>query len=395
MTRHQGGDEQAASTNAMHGIRVIDMATVIAGPGAARYLADFGADVIKVEPSAGDSTRLLGWTVSGDSDSLFWKLVNRGKRSVTLDLKDSADLERMLSLLDTAHVLIENMRPGKLERLGLAPDHLLTRNPALVILRVSGFGQTGPYSQRPGFATIAEAMSGLSDLSGEPGGGPLLPPIALTDEVTALAGAFATMVALRHAERTGEGQVVDVNLLESMLQIVGPLPSAWAHLGYLQPRLGSGLPYTSPRGTYRCSDGKWVALSASADSVASRVLHLLDVDGDPRFRDFPHRLANRDALEQLTREWIGARSSADVLAAFDLVDAAMAPVYTMADVAADPHIHFRDCLVEVDGIVMQNVVARMSVTPGAVRGVGPELGQHNREILGEIAGGAGRPVVGR
>lgn len=381
------GPDGAQPASALQGIRVVDMATVIAGPGAARYLADFGADVIKVEPSAGDATRTLGWHLSGDSDSLFWKLVNRGKRSVTLDLKDVADHERMLSLLDTAQVLVENMRPGKLEQLKLAPESLLARNPALVILRVTGFGQSGPYAQRPGFATIAEALSGLSDLSGEPGGGPLLPPIALTDEITALAGAFATLVALRHAERTGEGQVVDVSLLESILHVLGPLPAAWAQLGYLQPRLGSGLPYTAPRGTYQCSDGRWVALSASADSVATRVLTLLGLDGDPRFRDFPGRLAHRDALEEHTRAWIAVRSSIEVLAAFDQVDAAIAPVYTMADVAEDPHIQARKCLIDVEGITMQNVVARLSRTPGAIRGGGPRLGEHNREVLADLDSG--------
>lgn len=372
-----------APGKALHGIRVIDMATVIAGPGAARYLADFGADVIKVEHPAGDATRLMGWTLSGEQDSLFWQLVNRGKRSVTLDLKADPDLERMLSLLDSAQVLIENMRPGKLERLGLGPEVLFRRNPALVIVRVSGFGQTGPYAQRPGFATTAEALSGLSDVSGEPDGGPLLPPIALTDEVTALVGAFATMIALRHAERTGEGQVVDISLLESMLQIMGPLPSAWAHLGYLQPRMGSGLPYAVPRGTYRCSDGRWVAVSASAESVAGRVLQLLGLAGDPRFRDFRGRFAHREALEQLTGDWIAARPAVEVLAAFEGVDAAIAPVYTQAEVAADPHVQARNCLVEVDGVIMQNVVARLSRTPGLLRGVGPALGQHNTEIMDE------------
>jgi crotonobetainyl-CoA:carnitine CoA-transferase CaiB-like acyl-CoA transferase len=385
MTGRQGVPGQPAVGNALHGVRVIDMATVIAGPGAARYLADFGADVIKVEPPDGDGTRRLGWTLPGDLDSLFWKLVNRGKRSVTLDLKDSTARERMLALLDTAQILVENLRPGKLEQLGLAPDYLLSRNPALVILRVSGFGQTGPYAARPGFATIAEALSGLSDLSGEPGGGPLLPPIALTDEVTALVGAFAAMVALRHAERLGVGQVIDVSLLESTLQILGPLPSAWAHLGYLQPRLGSGLPYAVPRGTYRCSDGVWVALSASADSVASRVLQLLGLDGDSRFVDFPGRFAHREALERLTRNWIAQRSSGHVLAAFAEVDAAIAPVYTMADVAQDPHIKARNCLIPVDGVIMQNVVAGMSKTPGSVRSVGPSLGQHNEEVFAELA----------
>jgi len=263
-----------AAAGPLAGVRVVELATVVAGPGSGKYLADFGASVVKVESPSGDPTRRMGWTGPAERDSYFWKLLNRNKQVITLDLKSTDGRKSLWALLADADVLIENMRPGKLEALGFAIDELLRHNPRLVILRISGFGQDGPYAQHPGFATVAEALSGFSGLLGEPDGPPLLPPIALTDEVTALAGAFAVLAALRHAERTGEGQVVDVNLLESMFQIMGPLVSAYAHLGYLQPRLGSGIPYTVPRGTYRCADGKWVAISASADSVARRLLDL-------------------------------------------------------------------------------------------------------------------------
>src|SRR4051812_48820248 len=293
------------------------MATVLAGPGTARYLADFGADVVKVEAPADDGTRRMGWFPPEGGDSYMWKLLGRGKRSVVLDLKTEAGLDAMRKLVDRADVLIENLRPGTLERLGLAPDELLARNPRLVVLRVTGFGQDGPYAQRPGFATLAEAMSGFASINGEPDGPPLLPPIALTDEVTALAGAFAVMVALRHRDRTGEGQVIDVNLLESMLQLMNALPSAAAHLGYEQPRLGSGIPYTVPRGTFRCSDGVWVAISTSAESVARRVLELIGAGDDPRFTSFEGRAANREALNEIVERWIAARPSAEVFAAFD------------------------------------------------------------------------------
>src|SRR6185369_2669762 len=259
--------------------------------------ADFGAEVVKVEAPGGDPTRRMGWTGPSEADSYFWKLLNRNKLSVTLDLKSESGRASLQALLAEADVLIENMRPGKLEALGFACDDLLRANPKLVILRVSGFGQDGPYAQHPGFATIAEALSGFSSLLGEPEGGPLLPPIALTDEVTALVGAFSILAALRHAEKTGEGQVIDVSLLESMFQIMGPLVSAFAHLGYVQPRLGSGIPYTVPRGTYRCADGKWVAISASADSVAARLLALVGLTGDARFASFQDRTAHREALE--------------------------------------------------------------------------------------------------
>jgi crotonobetainyl-CoA:carnitine CoA-transferase CaiB-like acyl-CoA transferase len=370
--------------NALDGVRVVDMATVVAGPGTAKYFADFGADVIKVEAPSGDPARRMGWTASGDADSLFWKILARGKRCVTLDLKDPAGHARMRHLLDSADVLVENMRPGKLEALGLAPNALLATNPRLVILRVTGFGQDGPYAQRPGFATLAEAMSGFAALSGEPDGGPLLPPIALTDEVTALAGAFATMVALRHAERTGEGQVVDVNLLESMFQLMGPLPAAYADSGYVQPRLGSGIPYTVPRGTYRCADGVWVAISSSAETVAQRLLELLGIETDERFATFQARSLHRAELEAKMAAYVAAHTSEEVLAEFERVDAAIAPVMDIKDIVEDPHYRERHALVEVDGVMMQNVVARLSRTPGRIRHAGRPLGADNDEVLGQL-----------
>jgi crotonobetainyl-CoA:carnitine CoA-transferase CaiB-like acyl-CoA transferase len=358
---------------ALEGLRVIDMATVFAGPGAARHLADFGADVIKVEAPGGDGVRRMGWFPPEGGDSYTWKLLGRGKRCITLDLKSDTGRGRLLELAAGADVLIENFRPGTLERLGLGPDLLHARQPGLVILRVTGFGQDGPYAPRPGFATIAEAMSGFAAINGEPDGAPLLPPIALTDEVAALAGAFAVMVALRHRDRTGAGQVVDVNLLESMLQMMSALPSAAAHLDYDQPRLGSGIPYSVPRGTYRCADGHWVAVSTSAESVAQRVLELVGVGDDPRFGSFASRAEHREELDQVAGEWIGARSQPDVLAAFQDAHAAIAPVYTMRELLADPHVRERSVFVEVDGVVMTGPTARLSATPARIRHAGPEL----------------------
>src|SRR3954470_14887185 len=357
------------------------MATVFAGPGAARHLADFGADVIKVESPSGDGVRRMGWFPPGGGDSYTWKLLGRNKRAIVLDLKTDAGRDALLDLATDADVLIENFRPGTLERLGVGPDVLLARNPRLVVLRVTGFGQDGPYAARPGFATMAEAMSGFAAINGEPEGPPLLPPIALTDEVAALAGAFAVMVALRHRDATGEGQVIDVNLLESMLQMMSALPSAAAHLDYEQPRLGSGIPYTVPRGTYRCADDRWVAISTSAESVAHRVLELLGLGHDPRFTTFEGRAAHREELDQAVAEWIGARPLADVLAAFERAEAAIAPVYSMHDLLADPHVKARSVFIEVDGVVMQAPVARMSRTPGEVRWAGRPLGADTEEVL--------------
>ena len=357
-------------------LRVLDLSTVIAGPNCARYLADFGADVIKVERPGGDSLRNMAWRDDRDGEGLWWKLINRNKRTVVADLKDPVDLELILHLVDDAHVLVENFRPGALERLGLGPVVLHARNPGLIVTRVSGFGQDGPYAQRPGFATIAEAMSGLSSISGEPDGQPLLPPIALTDEATGLAAAFATMVALR----SGQGQVVDVSLLETMFAFMGPLPSLYALKGEQQPRLGAGLPYTVPRGTYRCGDGRWIAVSTSSDSVAARVMALLGVGDDERFTTFGGRAANRDELEAVMRAWCSTRTADDALAELFAVEAAAGPVMDMAAIAADPHFAARGTIADVDGTPMQALIARLSATPGALRSAGRPLDADGDEI---------------
>ncbi len=372
--------EHAASIGPLDGLRVIDMSTVLAGPNCARYLADFGADVIKVERPGGDSLRNMAWRDPRDGVGLWWKLVNRNKRTVVLDVKEQADRDLLLRLVDEADVLIENSRPGTMERLGLGPDELLARRTSLVMTRISGFGQTGPYANRAGFATIAEAMSGFASLNGEPDGAPLLPPIALTDEVTGLAAAFATMVALHSARSTGTGQVVDANLLETMFHLMGPLASLQALTGEQQPRLGSGLPYTVPRGTYRCADGGWVAVSTSSDSVAARVMELLGVGDDDRFTTFDGRTQHRDELEGLMSDWCAARPRSEVIAIFDEAHAAIGPVMDMADIADDPHYAQRGAVELVDDTPMQSTIARLSATPGILRWAGKELDADGDEI---------------
>ncbi len=370
----------AAPTSAdgpLHNLRVIDLATVVAGPGCARYLGDFGADVIKVErPGSGDTTRAMGPTHPDDDVTLWWKLAGRNKRTVVADLKDPDDLAFVRRLIDTADVLVENFRPGTLERLGLAPEELIARNPKLVVTRVTGFGQDGPYAQRPGFATLAEAMSGFAAANGEPDGAPLLPPIALTDEVTALTAAFATMVAL-HSD---VGQVVDVNLLESLFQLMGPLMSLWELRGELVPRLGSGIAYSVPRGTYQCSDGQWVAISTSAETVAVRVMDLIGLGNDPKFAGFSGRIAHRDEVDATMSAWCAQRTLDNVLATFEAAQAAAAPVYDMAQLAADPHLQARGAVVDVDGTPMQGLVARLSATPGRLRWAGRPLGADNAAV---------------
>ena len=366
---------------ALGDLRVVDLSTVLAGPGCTRYLADFGADVIKVErPGDGDAVRSMGWRDPRDDVTLFWKLVGRGKRTIVVDLKTAEGVDVVKRLCDSADVLVENLRPGKLEALGLVPDELIARNPKLVITRVTGFGQDGPYAGRPGFATLAEAMSGFAAINGEPDGPPLLPPIALTDEVTGLVAAFATLTAVH----SGVGQVVDVNLLESLFQLMGPLPSAFALLGYEQPRLGSGIPYSVPRSTYRTADDRWVAVSTSAESVARRVLDLIGVGDDPRFHSFAGRVDHRAELDEALSAWIGVRRMDEVLAVFEEAHAAAAPVMTMADLAVDPHLAARDTIVEVDGTPMQGLIARLSETPGHIRWTGRPRGADTEQILQEL-----------
>ncbi len=365
---------------ALGGLRVIDISTVIAGPNCARYLADFGASVIKVEhPDTGDSLRKMAWRDPRDGEGLWWKLVNRNKATIALDLKDPADRAVLLDLIDEADVLVENFRPGTIERLGLDPSALLARRPSLVITRVTGFGQTGPYARRAGFASIAESMSGFAAINGVPDGQPLLPPIALTDEVTGLAAAFATLVAVR----SGIGQVVDVSLLESLFQIMGPLASLYALTGEQQQRLGAGLPYSVPRGTYRCSDGHWVGISTSADSVANRVLTLLGLVGDDRFATFAARMEHREELEAVMVGWCAQRTRDEVVAAFDEIEAAVGPVLEMADIAIDPHFVARQAIVAVGDVPMQGVIAKLSATPGELRWPGRPLDADGDRIRAE------------
>ena len=359
-------------------IRVLDISTVLAGPNCARYFADFGADVIKVErPDTGDSLRGMAWRDPRDGSGLWWKLVNRNKRNIALDLKDTDDRELFLQLLDDANVLVENFRPGTLERLDLHPDMLIARNPKLVVVRVSGFGQDGPYAKRPGFASIAESMAGLAAISGEPDGPPMLPAIALTDEVTGITAAFAAMVALH----SGVGQVVDVNLLTTIFQMMGPVISLFKLSGELQPRLGSGLPYTVPRGVYQCVDGKWVGVSASSDSVAARVMKILGLEADERFTTFAGRMEHRELLQELMGKWCATRTRDEVVAIFEEAEAAVGPVFDMSDIASDPHYAARNMIQIVGDTPMQGLIAALSKTPGELRWEGRPNNSDSEDIV--------------
>src|SRR5918911_1568429 len=275
----------ADPTPPLAGVRVLDAATLFAGPLVATFLGDFGADVIKIEHPKGDPIRTHGYAKNGVP--LWWKMVGRNKRAITLNFSKPDGQALLCELVKTADVLIENFRPGTLERWGGGPDRLMAANPRLVLVRTTGFGQFGPYAQRPGFGTLAESMSGFAHITGQPDGPPTLPPLALADGIAGLAGAAAVMFALHHRARTGQGQVIDLSLLEPILTVLGNQPTVYDQLGIVQQRIGNRTPTSAPRNTYKTRDRRWVAVSASADSVAERVLRLVgrpDLTSQPWFK---------------------------------------------------------------------------------------------------------------
>ena len=376
---------------ALDGIRVVEAATLFAAPHAAMLLADYGADVIKIEhPRRADPAR--GHGPSKNGAGLWFKALARNKRLVTLDLSSREGAAIFLKLAERSDVVLENFRPGTLERWGLGWDELSAANPRLVLARVSGFGQTGPYAGRPGFGTLAEAMSGFAALNGEADGPPLLPPLALADGVAALATAFAILAALRAREQTGRGQVVDTSLVEPLLTLLGPQLAAYDLLGVLEPRTGNRSMHNAPRNAYRTADGSWVAVSASATSVAARVLRLVgrpDLVDQPWFETGSGRAAHVDEIDGAVAAWIGARDRDDVLAGFEAAEAAIAPIYDARDILADPQLAAIGAIASVDDrelgpIRMPNVVSRLSDTPGDIHHAGRRHGADTEEVLGEL-----------
>ncbi|MFI8188010.1 CaiB/BaiF CoA transferase family protein [Streptomyces sp. NPDC085946] len=372
------------------GLRVLDLATLFAGPLAATLLGDFGAEVVKVEhPAKPDPSRGHGPAKNGVG--LWWKLLGRNKRTITLDLSTPGGRATLLRLAAGTDVIIENFRPGTLEKWELGWPELSAANPRLVLARVTGFGQFGPYAHRPGFGTLAEAMSGFAAITGEPGAPPTLPPFGLADSIAGLTTAYAVMTALAARERTGEGQVVDLALIEPMLTALGPQPIWYDQLGHVQPRTGNRSQNNAPRNTYRTADGTWVAVSTSAQSVAERVMHLVgrpELIDEPWFATGADRARHADVLDEAVGAWIGARSRADVLAAFEKAEAAVAPVQDVRDVMADPQYQALDTITAVDDpelgtVRMQNVLFRLSATPGRIRWAGRPHGADTDEVLAE------------
>ncbi len=380
---------------ALSGIRVADISNFLAAPMAAMFLGDYGAEVVKVEhPSRGDEMRFWGENKKGVG--LYYKVVNRNKKSVTADLRTPIGVEIVKRLVRTADVVIENYRPGTLEKWGLGYDVLSEVNPRIVMLRITGFGQTGPYSHKPGFGTLAEAFAGAAHITGFPDRPPLLPAFGLGDSTAGLAGAFLTMVALFERERHGgRGQVVEFAIYEPLLTLLGPQVVNYDQLGLVQERSGSRLPFTAPRNTYRTRDGKWVAIAGSAQSIFERICRALErpeLIADPRFRDNRIRMENAAELDAELQSAIERFDLDALIRRFEQHEAAVAPVNNVAQIFADPHYAARQNITavpdeELGGVLrMQNVVGNFSRTPGAIRRAGPRLGEHNREVLVEELG---------
>ena len=378
--------------SALDNIRVIDAAVLFAGPTAATILADFGADVIKVEHPKGDPVRTHGYHKHGVS--LWWKVIGRNKRAITLNLSVPEGQKLMAGIVQKADVLIESFRPGTLERWNLGPEALHQLNPRLVVARISGFGQTGPYSGRPGFGTLAEAMSGFAAMTGEPGGPPTLPPFALADTVAGMAAAIAILIALHTREKTGKGQIIDTALIEPILAILGPHATFFDQLGIVQERQGNRSVNNAPRNTYQTSDGSWVAISTSAQSVAERVMRLVghpEVIQEKWFASAKERAKHGEELDQMVASWISQHPLDEVVAVFEKAEAAVAPIYDIRQVMEDPQYKARGTIITVNDpelgpVKMQDVIFRLSETPGKVRWAGRQKGQDNQEVYQELLG---------
>jgi crotonobetainyl-CoA:carnitine CoA-transferase CaiB-like acyl-CoA transferase len=373
----------------LNGVRVLDMSRLFAGNVLTQILGDFGAEVIKVEPPAGDTLR--AWQTEGVQT--HWKIYSRNKKSLCLDLHKARSRELLLELVPSADMLIESFRPGVLEKMGLSPDVLLARNPRLVVIRISGWGQRGPYHQRPGFGTLIEGMSGFANINGFADREPVLPPMYLADGIAGLFGVSSAMVALREVEHNGgAGQVIDLPLLDPLFTMLGPQAANYRLTGRLRERTGSRSTNAAPRNAYRAKDGRYVCLSGSTQKMAERTLRAIgrgDLIEDPRFRTNAARVKNADDLDRLLGDFIAQHTQAEAVALFERADVTVGPIYDISQILEDPHVIERELLADypdpdMPALPMHHVVPRLFGTPGSVRTPAPWLGQHNREILAEV-----------
>ncbi|MFL5252088.1 MAG: CaiB/BaiF CoA transferase family protein [Rhodopila sp.] len=379
----------------LDGIRVVDISRLVAGNMVSLQLADQGAEVIKIEdPKTGDPLR--AWRVKGLS--LHWKVYARNKKSLAINLRPQSGRDALLHLLATSRVFIENFRPGTLEQMGLGPDVLHARNPNLIIVRITGFGQDGPYRDRPGFGTLVEAMSGFAAKNGYGDRPPVLPPLAMADMIAGLYGAYAIMIALRAIEHGGKGQVIDLPLLDPVISVLGPDPAAYRVSGEKPVRTGSRSLTTSPRNVYQTSDGRFIAISASIQAMAERLFRTIgraDMIDNPKFRTNTDRVRNIEECDGIVANWIRQRTLAENMAAFEAAEVTATPIYEVDQLLDDPHVQARGVLVEAPdaeagSVVMHNIIPRLSETPGRLCMPAPDLGQHTRAILESIGYNADR-----
>jgi formyl-CoA transferase len=377
----------------LQGIKVLDISNLLAGPAITTNLADFGADVIKVEhPRSGDPAR--NWGASKDGVSLNWKSVARGKRLIAVDINQPEGQDIIRRLAAGSDIMVENYRSGKLEEWGLDYAGLSKANPGLILIRVTGWGQTGPYRQRPGFGTLAEAFSGFAHITGQPDGPPTLPPFGLADSVASLIGTYSAVMALYHRDVHGRpGQVIDLSIFESFFSILGPQATEYDQLGIIQQRRGNRSPRGVPRNTYQTSDGRWVAISANAPNIANRLFKAIDREDmctDPRYSTPSARLAHGDEVDGIVAHWIRERPLKEVLDTLEAFEVAVAPVYDIQQIFEDPQYQARQTILQMPdkdlGMVrIPNIVARLSQTPGRIRHTGKNrIGADTVEVLKEI-----------
>lgn len=379
-------------TGPLEGIKVLDISTILAGPLVAQILGDFGADVIKIEhPTRPDGMR--GHGLDKDGHPLWWTMISRNKRTMTLNLGSEQGAEIFESLAAEADVVVENFRPGTLERWGLGYDVLSEKNPGLILLRVTGFGQTGPYSTRPAFGTLVESMSGFAHLTGAADGPPTLPAFGLADSLAGIAGSSAVSMALLHRTNNGgKGQVIDLDLLSPIMAAVGPGIIYADQLGIDQERTGNRSSNNAPRNLYKTSDGHWLAISTSANSIAERVLTLVghaEVIDEPWFATGRQRAAHADLLDEYVGGWIGERTREEVVAEFEKAGAAVAPVYKPSELLDDPQVNAIGMVTTVEDrelgpVRMQNVMWRMGGSPGSIRHTGRAHGEDTDAVLAEL-----------
>lgn len=381
-----------AARGPLDGVRVLDLSRLIAGNQLTQVLGDYGAEVVKVEPPAGDTLR--AWQIKGVETN--WKIYARNKKSLGLELRKPEARELLLKLVPRAAVFVESFRPGTLEKMGLGPDVLWERNPRLIIVRISGFGQDGPYRRRPGFGTLVEGMSGFASFNGFADREPVLPPMYLADTLAGLYGSAAVMIALREVEQKGgKGQVIDLPLLDPMFAVLGPQAANYRLTGEVKPRTGSRSTNAGPRNAYLCKDGHYVCLSASTQKMAERVFRSIgrpDLVENPRYLTNEDRVRNAAELDAIIGPFVVKRTQAQNVAFFEEAEVTIGPIYDISQIVEDPHMVGRELIADypdpdMDSFPMHHVVPRLSGTPGSIRTLAPRLGEHNRALLAELGVG--------